>query len=150
MALSTKIHHLCVVVFMVVNLFSTYEEETVGRALVVYAIFSTFAYLVNMLLASRFLPVAPKTSFLLSVLAFIVYAGCLGVNWTWQIAFCGRLGATKPSFGLVVYIALITLIVYDDCILVKWLWRNIFRQASLVRAADAEDAKKREGKTKAT
>jgi hypothetical protein len=150
MALSTKIHHLCVVVFMVVNLFSTYEEETVGRALVVYAIFSTFAYLVNMLLASRFLPVTPKTSFLLSVLAFIVYAGCLGVNWTWQLAFCGRLGATKPSFGLVVYIALITLIVYDDCILVKWLWRNIFRQASLVRAADAEDAKKSEGKAKAT
>jgi len=50
----------------------------------------------------------------------------------------------------VVYIALITLIVYDDCILVKWLWRNIFRQASLVRAADAEDAKKSEGKAKAT
>ena len=43
MAWSTKLHHMCVVVFMVVNLFVTYEDETVGRALVVYAIFSTFA-----------------------------------------------------------------------------------------------------------
>jgi hypothetical protein len=34
-----------------------YEEETVARALVVYAVFSTFAYLVNLLLASRYLPV---------------------------------------------------------------------------------------------
>ena len=57
------------VVFMVVNLFSTYEEETVGRALVVYAIFSTFAYLVNLLLASRFLPITPAVSLALSSLA---------------------------------------------------------------------------------
>jgi len=142
MAFSTKIHHCCVVVFMVVNLFSTYEEETVGRALVVYAIFSTFAYLVNLLLASRFLPVAPKLSLVMSVLAFLVYAGCLGVNWTWQIAFVCRLGATKPSIGLAVYLAAISLVVYDDCILVKWLWRNIFRTAGAVRAADLEDAKR--------
>eukprot|EP00322_Chrysochromulina_rotalis_P012335 CAMPEP_0115846060 /NCGR_PEP_ID=MMETSP0287-20121206/9670_1 /TAXON_ID=412157 /ORGANISM="Chrysochromulina rotalis, Strain UIO044" /LENGTH=249 /DNA_ID=CAMNT_0003299847 /DNA_START=67 /DNA_END=813 /DNA_ORIENTATION=+ len=81
MAMSTKIHHCCVVVFMVVNLYVTYEEENIGRALVVYAIFSTFAYLVNLLLASRFLPVAPKLSLGMSVLAFAVYAGCLGVNW---------------------------------------------------------------------
>ena len=33
-----------------------------------YAIFSTFAYLVNLLLASRFLPVSPKLSLTLSAL----------------------------------------------------------------------------------
>ena len=36
MAWSTRVHHLCVVGFMVVNLFVTYEEVTVARALVVY------------------------------------------------------------------------------------------------------------------
>ena len=36
MAWSTRVHHLCVVAFMVVNLFVTYEEVTVARALVVY------------------------------------------------------------------------------------------------------------------
>jgi hypothetical protein len=38
MAMSTKVHHICVILFMVVNLFVTYENETVGRALVVYAV----------------------------------------------------------------------------------------------------------------
>ena len=31
MAVSTKVHHLCVVLFMAVNLCVTYETETVGR-----------------------------------------------------------------------------------------------------------------------
>ena len=31
MATSTKVHHLCVVLFMAVNLCVTYEHETVGR-----------------------------------------------------------------------------------------------------------------------
>jgi len=131
---------VCVVVFMVVNLFSTYEEEGVGRALVVYAIFSTFAYLANLLLASRFLPVAPKLSLVMSAVAFVVYTGCLAVNWTWQLAFVWRLGTTKPSLPLLVYLALITLVVYDDCILIKWLWRNIFRTAGTVRKANWEAA----------
>ena len=39
------------------------------RALVVYAVFSTFAYLVNLLLATRFLPVSDLLSFTLSALA---------------------------------------------------------------------------------
>jgi len=141
MAWSTKVHHLCVVIFMVVNLFATYEEETVGRALVVYAIFSTFAYLVNLLLASRFLPVAPKLSLVMSVMAFVIYTGCLAVNWAWQLAFVWRLGTTQPSVGLVVYLALISLVVYDDCILVQWLWRNIFRTAKTVREAELSESK---------
>ena len=62
MATSTKVHHVCVVLFMGVNLILDYEEETIGRALVVYGTFSTFAYLVNLLLASRFLPISPIAS----------------------------------------------------------------------------------------
>ena len=119
MAWSTKVHHVCVVAFMVVNLFNTYEDETVGRALVVYAIFSTFAYLVNLLLASRFLPVAPRLSLAMAVTACIIYAGCLAINWTWQVAYLYRLATTNPTPGLLVYISAISLVVYDDCVLVK-------------------------------
>ena len=63
-----------------------YEQESIGRALVVYGTFSTFAYLVNLLLASRFLPVSPAASLTLSLLALIIYAGCLLVNWMWQVS----------------------------------------------------------------
>ena len=46
---------------MLVNLLSDYNTEGVPRALVVYAVFSTFAYLVNLLLASRFLQVHARS-----------------------------------------------------------------------------------------
>merc|ERR1711977_801898 len=85
MAFSTKVHHICVVLFMAVNMCVTYEQETVGRALVVYAVLSTFAYLVNLLLASRFLPVSKPVSLVLSVLALAIYSSCLAVNWLWQL-----------------------------------------------------------------
>jgi len=131
MAWSTKVHHLCVVVFAFVNLFVSYEEETVGRALVVYAVFSTFAYLVNLLLASRFLPVKPKLSLVMSVVALVTYAMCLAVNWLWQVQFLWHLAYEKPTIGLAVYLCLISLVVMDDCILMKWLWKNVGRTMAM-------------------
>ena len=129
MAFTTKVHHLCVVLFMVVNLYVTYEEETVGRALVVYGVFSTFAYLVNLLLASRFLPVSPLVSLSLATLALLIYGGCLGINWVWQVAFLYRLVQSKPSWGhaasIMTYLALISMVVRDDCVLIQWLWQNV-------------------------
>lgn len=127
MAWSTKVHHLCVVIFAFVNLFVSYEEETVGRALVVYAVFSTFAYLVNLLLASRFLPVKPKLALVMSVVALFTYAACLAINWLWQVQFLWRLARENPTLGLVVYVGLISLVVADDCILLQWLWKNVGR-----------------------
>ena len=44
MAITTKVHHAAVVLFMCVDLVSDYALEGVHRALVVYALFSTFAY----------------------------------------------------------------------------------------------------------
>ena len=56
-----------------------------ARALVVYAVFSTFAYLVNLLLASRFLKIGATTSLIMSLMALGLYAGCLAINWVWQV-----------------------------------------------------------------
>ena len=39
MALTTKVHHICVVAFMVTCLYTDFGEETVLRAVVVYAVF---------------------------------------------------------------------------------------------------------------
>jgi len=129
MSMSTKVHHVCVVLFMLVNLFVEYEQESVGRALVVYAIFSTFAYLVNLLLASRFLAISARLSLAMSALALVVYGACLGINWTWQLAFLGRLWMRDhTSLPLYVYMALISMVVYDDIVLIKWLWANVVRK----------------------
>ncbi len=127
MAFTTKLHHVVVVIFMVANLFITYEEETVARALMVYAVFSTFAYLVNLLLASRFLPVPSVVSRLMSLLAFSIYAVCLALNWAWQLSYLWRLACRSITAGLVIYCAAMSFVVYDDLVLIRWLWHNMHR-----------------------
>ena len=140
MATSTKVHHLCVVFFMCINLVVTYEQKTVGRALVVYGVFSTFAYLVNLLLASRFLPVSPASSLVLSCLAFGIYPASLAINWTWQCTFLYDLvifERTSAAHGacIALYLALISMVVYDDCVLVRWLWKNVDKRVETLREA---------------
>jgi len=142
MATSTKVHHICVVIFMVVNLYVSYEQETIGRALVVYAIFSTFAYLVNLLLASRFLPISPGFSLSLSALALAIYTACLALNWTWQLRYLYHLALSGPSAlhwaCIGVYLTLISQVVRDDCVLVAWLYKNVDKRAAEYSAAKRE------------
>lgn len=181
MALSTKAHHTIVVIFMVVNLYVTFEEETVGRALVVYAIFSTFvraltnctdlgpdaaptmglssslplraptsphnaparaqAYLVNLLLATRFLSVPLAVRLLMSALALVIYGGCLAVNWTWQLLFISRIVMEQPSLSLAAYLFLIVFVVWDDCLLLRWLWYNVGKTAQGLAKEESGKAK---------
>ena len=54
MAMSTKIHHIVVVMFAFINLYQDFTTPSVWIGVVVYGIYSSFSYLVNFLLASRF------------------------------------------------------------------------------------------------
>ena len=49
MGWTTIIHHVCVLVFNFISVYNDYGEDNVCRLIVVYAVFSTFAYLVNLL-----------------------------------------------------------------------------------------------------
>ena len=111
---------------MLVNLFSDYSSPGVPRALVVYAVFSTFAYLVNLLLASRFLSVHAWAAFTMSILALAVYVSCLAINWAWQVWFLGALWHSGDGHKLkiCIYVAFIALVAYDDIVLVGWLRTN--------------------------
>jgi len=133
MSITTKLHHICVVVFMVYNLYTDYDTESVARALVVYAVFSTFAYLVNLLLASRFLQIGATASLFMSALALGLYAGCLGINWTWQVRFLWQLWWNNPSIGIYIYCSFMSMVVYDDVVLVRWLWSNVQHKAAALR-----------------
>jgi len=147
MALTTKAHHICVVIFMVINLYNDYAHENVCRALVVYAVFSTFAYLVNLLLASRFLPVKPRMSLAMSAVALVVYTSCLAINWMWQVGFVASLHSRKWADGdahavgaIYAYLAAISMVVYDDVVLTKWLLANCKKKWRELEAADAKAA----------
>ena len=135
MAWTTKAHHVAVVLFMGVVLNTDFNEVSVWRALVVYAIFSTFAYLVNLLLALRFLQVHKWLAFTMSALALCIYVSCLGLNWLWQIQYlCGlwQGGGHRP--GIALYVSLLSLVVYDDLVLTAWLKANVCKKWRLLLA----------------
>ncbi|KEG15556.1 hypothetical protein DQ04_00041200 [Trypanosoma grayi] len=125
MSWSTWMHHLCVLLF---NFFSTtndYAQENICRCVVVYAAFSTFAYCVNVLLASRFLGVPPNTARVLSCIAVVVYIFCCATNWTWQVYYLRKLLRDGHDHWTVyAYMFLICLVMYDDITLNKWLLHN--------------------------
>jgi len=99
----------------------------------VYAVFSTFAYLVNLLLASRFLQIGATASLVMSALALGLYAGCLAINWTWQVRFLWHLWWSNPSMGIYIYLSFMSMVVYDDVVLVRWLWSNVQHKAKACR-----------------
>jgi len=121
MSNTTILHHLAVCVFNAVSMFNDYGEENVCRLMVVYAVFSTFAYLVNLLLASRFLGIPKWLARYMSAGALFIYAACCGINWTWQAYYSHKLWHLY-NWPLYAYLSLICLVVYDDLVLMKWLW----------------------------
>lgn len=119
---STWFHHLCVVIFNYFSILNNYNDENVCRCVVVYAAFSSFAYCVNVLLASRFLGVSANVARLLSFAALVVYAFCCAVNWAWQVYYLRRLLTRGHDHWTVyVYMFLISLVMWDDVVLNRWL-----------------------------
>ena len=125
---STIFHHVMVVIFNTWSMFNDYNEENICRAIVVYAVFSSFAYLVNFLLASRFLEIGFKRALFLSISAFLVYATCCVINWTWQSFYLYHLWMVKPDWYDRLWVGIFTFcisfVIYDDLILLKWLVSN--------------------------
>jgi hypothetical protein len=126
MSYTTIFHHICVCIFNYFSIQNDYSEENVVRLIAVYAAFSTFAYCVNMLLASRFLGVNPSVVRLLSIGALLVYVACCAVNWTWQVAYLRRLiGGPNDHWTIYVYMLLISFVMWDDIVLMRWLRQNV-------------------------
>lgn len=68
-------------------MFIDYTQENVCRLIMVYAVFSTYAYLVNLLLASRFMRVSNQLTAFLSYTAFAIYIVACAVNWYVDVIF---------------------------------------------------------------
>jgi hypothetical protein len=128
MAKSTIAHHVCVCIFNWFSVSNDYSHHNIMRSIVIYAIFSVFAYLVNLLLASRFLNVTNTTSAVLSALALLIYASCCFLNWSWQVWYISFLATNFHHYSIWLFVAAICFIVYDDLILMKWLYKNALRK----------------------
>ena len=125
MSWSTIIHHVFVCIFNYFSVSNNYANENVCRLIVVYAAFSTFAYSVNMLLASRWLGLSTAIARLLAMMALVVYVSCCAVNWTWQVYYILRLVDVNNHWSIYVYIVLILFVMWDDVVLNRWLLQNL-------------------------
>ena len=135
MSRATIAHHVCVCVFNLYSMYNDYEQQNICRLMVVYAIFSTFAYLVNLLLASRYLNFSPLASALLSAGAALIYIVCCAINWAWQVYYTHALVLCCNHYSIYIYVALILMVVYDDLVLIKWLLFNVSRKVKQIGTA---------------
>ena len=128
MSNATKAHHISVCVFNYLSCRNDYSEHNICRLIVIYAIFSTLAYLVNLLLATRFLSVSRMTFVVLSILSLCIYASACALNWSWQAWYIAQLVQFHNHWSIYAYCVLLCLVVYDDLVLNHWLLKNIQRQ----------------------
>jgi hypothetical protein len=124
MGRSTIIHHVCVVLFNIYSMMNDYTQPTVCRCVMVYAIFSSWAYLVNLLLATRFLGLSKGVTRALTAISFVIYSLSCAINWTWQVYYIAYLFQVNPHWSLFGYILCMISVVWDDLILNRWLCNN--------------------------
>jgi len=141
MSWATVFHHVCVVIFNTISLYNDYDKENICRLIMVYAIFSTFAYAVNLLLGFRFLGVSDQVAAVLSFGSFVIYGSCCLINWSWQVYYIKHLIYANNHWSIYVYCVLIGLVIYDDIILNKWLLQNVL-SGSKPRPKKADNHKK--------
>lgn len=115
MQTSTMVHHVAVVLVHLQNCIIGFDTDTYARCSVIYAIFSCFAFQVNLTLAKRY----EDTSYRSAYLSYILCCMC---NWTWQIYYT----ATHPfSWHGVLWWAFMIAIIYDDVHLILWLHQKL-------------------------
>ena len=145
---TTIFHHICVCIFNYASLNNDYDQENACRLIVVYAIFSVFAYSVNMLLASRFLGWPDGIRRVLSLAALFTYSSCCLVNWSWQVYYWLRLYRDHYHWSLLAYAAAIVPIVYDDLYLNRWLFFNFNRLKTKAKTPAASSEPETDADTK--
>ena len=132
MDITTKIHHSIVCVFNIISINNNYENDNVIRCMIIYACFSCFAYIVNLLLGIRYINNNRKIESLLSQGAFYIYSLCCIINWGWHINHFYTLviGCDDIICKITIptYYLFVTALAIDDIKLNKWLYRKSFQK----------------------
>ncbi len=115
MSWTTVMHHCVVIVFFFLNLMDDYQTISIGQMIMKYAIYSTFAYLVNFCLGVRFLHPIPRAMYFFT---FCLYLFLCLFNWAEQFAFVRDY---NDQWTVRMYILLLLFVVYDDIMLMSWL-----------------------------
>jgi hypothetical protein len=133
---STRLHHYTTVfLFTLICAIST-EEETIGRLIVIYTIYSCIPFMVNTYLGLRFFYTrgneltdkqkqVNRIIDINRIVSYYVYLICCFFNWSYHIYFLMRkIGLNELSFEYYIYYLLLIPLVNDDIILLSWLKNN--------------------------
>jgi len=121
MQFNTLVHHIMVqVLFLISLLCFDFREDTISKPIVIYAIFSTFAFSVNLYLALRL--ILEKNIKLIATISSIIYQFSCTINWSYQ---CYYLYISEIDIIFkILYSILILGVVSDDIVLIKFLNKN--------------------------
>lgn len=134
---STKLHHYTtILLFMIICVMTTEQEDNIARLIVVYTIFSCIPYLVNSYLALRFFYNREDESKLTEsqlrenklidwnrVAAYYLYLGCCVCNWLYHAIFLiNRIRFGEIDLAYTIYYLILIPIINDDIVLLKWLY----------------------------
>ena len=122
--LSTKIHHITVLIFSFINSGIDYQIDTYWRGLIVYTMFSCFSYLVNAYLGIRMIYKNEITKLTCKIALYVYLYGCI-INWLYQLFIIYK-WLLRLSPGIILYSGMIGMVVYDDIILIKFLIKDTY------------------------
>jgi hypothetical protein len=144
--MTTKIHHICVLLFGMVNILVDYEQEGFHLVLVPLTVFSCFPYIVNFYLAYRWSPLPFKNSVLIQ-LCFWTYGLSIMANLFFQHYYVFYL--FEPQYINYIYLCLYYLaILRDDLKLMQYLFYKGFTSRKMKYKEINNDAESSESETK--
>ena len=126
MQFNTIVHHTIVQFLYIISLiFLDFDKNSLANGVVIYAIFSTFAFLVNMYLALRLIIEDKNNLKLLASISSLIYQVCCTINWSYQIYFIYSFSNISLIIRIL-YSIILMYIVFDDIVLIKFLNKNSF------------------------
>ena len=121
MQTNTKIHHIMVQVLYFMGLLRyNFNEKSLANPMVIYAIYSGLAYMVNIYLSLRVFVKNEKMLKTMKYVNYIIYINCCAQNWLYQGYFLTTTN-NIPLIEKCVYSSIIMSIIYDDWVLINFL-----------------------------
>jgi hypothetical protein len=122
MHITTTIHHIVVQIFYYYGTYIDWNVNSLSNLILIYAIFSSFAYLVNMRLAIRKLDISNSIILVINDISLFIYFTSCIFNWTLQIFYVYKTNFLEPMYLILLYLLFIFLIAFDDIKLIKYLY----------------------------
>lgn len=136
MDMTTKIHHSIVCIFNIVSIHNDYNNENIIRCMIIYACFSCFAFIVNILLGTRYLHENKKIGSYMAKAAMYIYVACCFINWVWHGKYVYTLANQCDNMicqiTIPTYCGMIMMLAWDDIKLNKWLYKEAYIKDRLI------------------